>query len=75
MDRIDFDRIARHEWRIRLDGEIVGDVLRMPDVLAAGAALFVIHLSEDYRGPVRVGDPARVRPETARMIDTHPLWR
>ena len=75
MDRMDFDRIARHEWRIRLDGEVVGDVLRMPDVLQAGAAVFVIHPSEDSRGPVRVGDPARVRAETARMLDTHPLWR
>ena len=75
MDRIDFYRIARHEWRIRLDGETVGDVLRMPDILSAGATVFVIHLSEDGRGPVRVRDPARVRAETARMIDTHPLWQ
>ena len=75
MYQVSFARVARHEWRVRLDGEVVGDVLRMPDVLRAGAAVFVIHPSEDSRGPVRVGDPARVRAETARMLDTHPLWR
>ena len=74
MDRLDFTRIARNEWRIRLGAEIVGDVLRMPDVLKTGATVFVIHLDEDARGPVRVRDAARVRAETERMVRTHPLW-
>ena len=74
MEQLDFNRIARNEWRIRLGTDIVGHVLRMPDVLEPGAAVFVIHLDEDARGPVRVHDADRVRAETQRMVRTHPLW-
>ena len=68
-----FKRIARHEWRVYRDGDIVGDVLRMPDILKRGAMLFVIHLDEDFRGPVRVHDCNRVREVTERMVRTHPF--
>jgi len=74
MDLVSFTRIARHEWRVSLDGETVGDVLRMPDILKPGAIVFMIHLYEDTRGPVRVFDPARVRAETERTLRTHPMW-
>ncbi len=74
MNQVSFTRIARHEWRVRLDGEIVGDVFRMPDILEAPATVFMIHLDEDTRGPVRVHDAGRVRAETERMLRTHPLW-
>ena len=74
MDQMSFTRIARHEWRVRLGGGIVGDVLRMPDILEAGATVFMIHLDEDTRGPVRVHDAARVRAEAERLVRTHPLW-
>ncbi len=46
----------------------------MPDILEAGATVFMIHLDEDTRGPVRVHDAGRVRTETERMLRTHPLW-
>ena len=72
-DRHHLKRIARHEWRVYRDGDIVGDVLRMPDILKRGAMLFVIHLDEDFRGPVRVHDCNRVREVTERMVRTHPF--
>ena len=73
MTGITFKRIARHEWRVYQDGDIVGDVLRMPDILKRGAMLFVIHLDEDFRGPVRVHDCNRVREVTEQMVRTHPF--
>ena len=74
MTDITFKRIDRHEWRIYQDTDIVGDVLRMPDILDAGQSFFVVHLSEDHRGPVRVHHAARVREVTQRLVNTHPLW-
>ena len=74
MTDVTFKRIDRHEWRIFQDRDIVGDVLRMPDILDPGRSLFVVHLSEDHRGPVRVHDAARVREVTQRLVDSHSLW-
>ncbi len=42
----------------------------MPDILEAGATVFMVHLDEDTRGPVRVHDASRVRTETERMLRT-----
>ena len=33
MDSISFKRSDRYEWRIYNDGDIVGDVCRIPDIL------------------------------------------
>ena len=74
MSDVTFRRIDRHEWRVYQDRDIVGDVLRMPDILDPGRSLFVVHLSEDFRGPVRVRDAARVREVTQRLVASHPLW-
>ncbi len=70
-----FRRITPEESRIYQDGAIVGEVYRQEDVLDAGAHYYVIHLSEDHRGPVKVRDRARIRAEARRLVDTHPLWR
>ena len=74
MDDLTFKRSDGDEWRIYLDGDIVGDVCRIPDILKPDTFFFVVHLSEDGRGPVRVHDRARVREVTERLIDTHPLY-
>ena len=54
-----FRRITPEESRIYQDGAIVGEVYRQEDILHAGAHYYVIHLSEDHRGPVKVHDRAR----------------
>ena len=75
MHNVRFRRVAPDESRIYVDGDgHVGDVYAMSDPSAAGGRVYTIHLDEDYRGPTRVHDRAKIRQTAARMIDTHPLW-
>ena len=69
-----FRRITPEESRIYQDGTIVGEVYRQEDILNASRHYYVIHFSEDHRGPVKVHDRARIRAEAQRLVDTHPLW-
>ena len=69
-----FRRITPEECRIYRDGAIVGEVYRQEDILNAGRHHYVIHLSEDHRGPVKVRERHRIRAEAQRLVDTHPLW-
>ena len=69
-----FRRITPEESRIYQDGTIVGEVYRQEDILNPGAHYYVIHLSEDHRGPVKVRDRARIRDTAQRLVDSHPLW-
>ena len=74
MSRISFKRITPHESRIYDAGDCVGDVYRQDDILNAGEHFYVIHLSEDRRGPVRVRERGRIRSVAQRLVDTHALW-
>ena len=74
MTGITFKRITPEESRIYADGLIIGEVYRQDDILKPGSHYYVVHLSEDYRGPHRVHDRSRIREETARLVNTHPLW-
>lgn len=71
---IEFERVGAGEWRIREDDRCIGDVNRYEDITEPGTHVFVIHLDEDSRGPRRVKERDRVREETLRLVDTHPLW-
>ena len=62
------------EARILHHGEFVGRLYRQRDVLAPGSFYYVIHLDEDWRGPTRVHDRARVRDTILDRIETHPFW-
>ena len=68
-----FRRITPEESRIYRGGAIVGEVHRQEDILNAGRHYYVIHLSEDHRGPVKVHERDRIRAEAQRLVDTHPL--
>ena len=68
-----FRRITPEESRIYQDGAIVGEVYRQDDILNPGAHYYVIHLTEDYRGPVRVHERSRIREVAQRLVDSHPL--
>ena len=73
MSRITFKRVASEQSDIYDDdGDCVGEVCRQPDVLKPGTHYYVVHLVEDYRGPVRVHDRARIREVAQRLVDT--LW-
>ena len=75
MTGITFKRIAPDESRIHDGaGDHVGDVYALDDPLRAGARYFVVHLSEDYRGPVRIHDRDRIREGTENRVRSHPLW-
>ncbi len=74
MSRIEFKRIAPDESRIYDDGDCVGEVHRQRDILNPGEHYYVVHLTEDYRGPVRVRERDRIRDVAQRLVDTHPLW-
>ena len=70
---VTFTRVGNDEARIYQDGEHVGDLFRHPDILEPGECYFVIHLSEDPRGPVRVHERSRIREVTQELLASHPL--
>ena len=72
---IAFKRITPEQSSIYdADGDFVGEVFRQPDILNPGMHFYVVHLSEDGRGPVRVHSRARIREVAQRLYDTHPLY-
>ena len=74
MCRVTFKRITPEESRIFADGDHVGDVYRQDDVLHEGEHYYVVHLDEDWRGPVRVHRRHRIREIAEERIRSHPLW-
>ena len=46
---------------------------RQDDILNPGEVFYVVHLSEDPRGPVRVHERHRVREVARHLLDTHPM--
>ena len=74
MSPITFKRAGPHESRIYSDGDCVGDVHRHDNTLNPGSHYYVIHLTEDWRGPKRVHDRRRIREVAQRMVDTHPFY-
>ncbi len=71
---VTFTRVGNDEARIHdADGDYVGDLFRQRDVLNPASSFFVIHLSEDPRGPVRVHERSRVREVTQELLASHPL--
>ena len=74
MSGIAFRRIAPDESRIYQDGDHVGDVYALDDPLHAGGRYFVVHLTEDPRGPRRVHERSRIREVTEGLVRSHPLW-
>ena len=71
--QVTFKRIGADEVRVYQDGDHVGDVYRHDDILNRGAVFYVVHLSEDPRGPVRVHERHRVREVARHLLDTHPM--
>ena len=72
---VTFTRVGANEARIHdADGDYVGDLFRQPDILEAGEHVYVIHLSEDPRGWVRVHERERVRTVAEERLRSHPLW-
>ena len=71
---ITFRRVSENEARVYQDSDYVGDVFRHDDILNAGEVFYVVHLSEDPRGPVRVHERHRVREVARHLLDTHPLF-
>ena len=54
---------------IVVHGEAVGIVTRRPDIAnPAGGFFYVVHLSDDFRGPRQVDDRSEVRFTIARML-------
>ena len=70
---IRFRQVGENEARIFQDGDYVGDVYRHDDILNPGEVFYVVHLSEDPRGPVRVHERHRVRKVARHLLDTHPM--
>ena len=71
---VTFTRVGNDEARIHdADGDYVGDLFRQPDILEPGECYFVIHLSEDPRGPVRVHERSCIREVTQKLLASHPL--
>ena len=74
MSHVTFNRINPHESRIYSEADYVGDVYRHHDILKPAAHYYVIHLDEDYRGPVRVHERSRIREVTEQRIRTRPFY-
>ena len=74
MCEVTFKRIAPEESRIYdAEGDHVGDVYAQDDVLNPDARVYVVHLSEDPRGFVRVHDRSRVRQVAEERLLGHPF--
>ena len=70
---ITFTRVGPDEARIHdADGDHVGDLFRQPDILCPGEYFYVVHLSEDPRGPVRVHERSHIHEVAQHRLDTHP---
>ena len=74
MSDITFGRVSSQESRIYQDGDCIGDVSRMHDILRPGAYVYIIHLFEDWRGPQRIHDRRRIRETAQHLLDTHPFY-
>ena len=74
MTHVTFERMNPEESRILADGEYVGDVYRHDDILNPDRHFYVVHLEDDWRGPVRVHERQRIRDVTEERIRTHPLF-
>ena len=74
MSRITFKRITPEQSNIYDDDGCVGEVYRQPDILNPGKHYYVLHLSEDPRGPHRVFDRSRIRDEARLRLLTHPYY-
>ncbi len=74
MSRIAFKRITPGESRIYQDGDCIGDLYCLDDVLHPGQRVYVAHLDEDIRGPVRIRDRDSIRDVVQQRVDSHPLW-
>ena len=74
MCQVSFKRNTPEESRIYdAEGDHVGDVYAQDDILNPGARVYVVHLSEDPRGFVRVHDRARVRQVAEERLLSHPF--
>ena len=74
MCQVTFKRIAPEESRVYdAEGDHVGDVYAQDDILNPGARVYVVHLSDDPRGFVRVNDRARVRQVAEERLLSHPF--
>ena len=74
MSSVTFRRVASDEARIHdADGDHVGDVYAQDDILNPGARIYMVHLSEDPRGFVRVHDRSRVREVAEERLRSHPF--
>ena len=74
MSRVTFKRIASDESRIYdADGGHAGDVYALDDILNPGARVYVVHLSEDPRGFVRVHERHRIREVAEQRLRSHPF--
>ena len=74
MSAVTFERVAPDQSRIYdAAGDYVGNVYAQDDILNPGARVFVVHLSEDPRGFVRVHDRSRVREVAEERLRSHPL--
>ena len=74
MCHVTFKRVADDEARIYdADGGHVGDVYAQDDILDPGSRVYVVHLSEDPRGFVRVRDRARIRQVAEERLLSHPF--
>ena len=74
MNRVTFRRVASDESRIYdADGHHVGDVYAHDDILNPGARVYVVHLSEDPRGFIRVHERRRIREVAEQRLCSHPF--
>ena len=76
MCQVTFKRITPEESRIYdadADGDHVGDVYAQDDILNPGARVYVVHLSDDPRGFVRVHDRTRIRQVAEERLLSHPF--
>lgn len=74
MTQITFKRITPELSRIYDDEGCVGEVYSQLDILNPGKHYYVLHLSEDPLGPLRVFECSRIHDESRLRLLTHPYY-
>ena len=74
MPAIEIREITPTEERIYDDGDLIGEIFRDQSAFEEQAPFYVVHLTEDPRGPKRIYSREHLTETVQWMVDSHPLW-
>ena len=74
MPAIDIREATPEHARIYEDGDLIGEIFRDESAIDDDPPFYVVHLTEDPRGPKRICVNENLFETVHWMVDSHPLW-